>query len=179
MAEQASRSEQGLLTPERRASVRDLLQTASWETPELLHLPASQVEFRLIDRDLPEPVEAAVIRKETFARSLTVKRNELLRVNPDNNYAIHDDVNGQDATGYPALFEVFQDGQEKKRMWDGTTITLAQEGMKWEGGKFVIPIYPIKYSEWVACSNFKYANSFRQNGLPIPYAGFGVSVLME
>lgn len=63
-------------------------------------------------------------------------------------------------------------------MWAGTTVTLAQRGIYEEEGRIIVPIYPISYTEWIACDNPEYTRAFREAGLPLPYAGIGVSVLM-
>lgn len=167
------------LTPQHRASITDILKTPSWDTLESLLLPASRVYFEQVQRDLEEPKKAFDIRTGTFIRKLRERQAELMRVNPNTLYRIGPDVDREGATGYPALFEVLQTGEDKIRMWDGTTVTLAQSGPRWTEDKFSIPVYPIKYSEWVACQNFRYANAFRDQGIQLPYAGIGISVLME
>ena len=94
-------------------------------------------------------------------------------VNQETRYKIHDD-----AVGIPALYEETSNG-EKVKMWAGTTVTLAQSGITSSGSHQInVPVYPINYSEWIACQNLRYAEEFRKANLALPYAGLGISVLM-
>lgn len=103
----------------------------------------------------------------------------MTRVNLTTKYSIHLDDQGLNATGQQALFEIEESGSEIRRMWAGTTITLAQKGIYQENDSLIVPVYPINYTEWIACSNQDYAEVFRAAGLPLPYAGIGACVLME
>lgn len=166
-------------TTEQRGTLRKILRTPYWSTLEILMIPASRVTLDQVPRDLIEPTTAVPIREQTFVRKLRDRQNDLTRVNPNSVYRIHPDTDREGATNYPALFEVLSSGGERMVMWDGPTVTLAQSGPKWDGENFSVPTYPIRYSEWVACQNFRYAEAFRGAGLSLPYAGVGISVLME
>lgn len=166
-------------TPDLRGKIKEIMNTSVWETMEALHLPAKRVNFNPVERDLPEPREAAGIRIDTWIGKLNERKDLLVQANPTTTYDICDDIEGPSATGLPALFEIANDGNKKRRMWAGTTITLAQKGIEWKNGDIQIPVYPISYSEWIACYNPEYAKVFKKNGLTLPYAGIGASVLME
>lgn len=164
-----------VVAPEVHARVRELMRTSSWETLEYLNIPAGNVEFEEVERDLVEPEEAAKVRRETWQAKLEERKEALEAANKGVEYLIHDD----EETGNLALFEQVSGGGEKRRMWAGSTVTLAQAGVVREGKKMSVPVYPISYSEWVACYNPEYAEAFHDKGLIVPYAGIGVSVLME
>ncbi len=119
------------------------------------------------------------MRRATWSRKLEERRAVLSAVNTDKRYDIRLDDAGEKPTREAALFEKVSDGEDKRRMWAGTTITLAQEPVRLEGNVATIPVYPINYTEWIACDNPEYAKAFRDAGLPLPYAGIGISVLME
>lgn len=166
------------VTPEIKRQLKDLLKTPDWHTVELLLQPASKVHFVEVERDLDEPAAAREIRQRDWLERLQERMSVLTQVNPERNYTIHLDDQGDNATGRMALFEV-DEGLERRRMWDGTTITLAQRGVYADGGEFFVSVYPISYTEWVTCSNPDYTRAFRDAGLPLPYAGVGASVFME
>lgn len=166
------------LAPETKEQLKGLLRTPDWHTMELLLQPASKVHFVGVERDLEEPEVAREIRQRNWLERLHERMGVLTQANPDRNYRIHLDDQGDKATGRMALFEVDSDLEERRRMWDGTTITLAQKGVYSAGGEFFVPVYPISYTEWVACSNPDYTRAFREIGLSLPYAGIGVSVFM-
>lgn len=167
------------LSPDLKLQVTGLLKTPDWHTIELLHQPASRVQFISVERDLEEPEDAKLIRERNWSERLEERMRVLLQANPDMNYIIHMDDSGEAATGQQALFELDSSGGERRRMWAGTTITLAQRGVFNEGENLFVPVYPINYTEWLACSNTLYSEVFRQKSLPLPYAGIGISVLME
>lgn len=157
---------------ERRQCVKDILQSPNWLTLESIGLSASNVELKTVPEDLIEPPEATGIRELTWSAKLVERQEILKEVNPDNAYIIH-----EDERHLLALYERNPDGGEKCRMWAGTTITLAQSGPTWEEGKLTLPVYPMDYSKWIACYNPRYGQAFKKEGLPLPYAGLGISVL--
>lgn len=154
------------------------MRTPDWHTMVWLNKRASKVNFLEVARDLEEPEQAREVREAFWPTVLERRKAELLQANPSNLYTIHiDDQRGERATNKLALFELRGDG-EKVVAFDGPTITYAQQGFYQEGDKTLIPTYPILYSEWVACMNPEYGKAFNNAGLPIPYAGIGISVLM-
>lgn len=163
------------------AAVQDYItaqmRTDSWGTLAWLNKPATSISFLEVPRDLPEPPFATEIRITTWQGKLEDRKNVLATANPSRNYQVSTDDKGPNATGQEALFEL-QDDSKKRIMWAGTTITLAQRPISQQGETTVIPTYPINYSEWIACYNPDYGQAFQQAGLPLPYAGLGVSVLM-
>ena len=62
-------------------------------------------------------------------------------------------------------------------MWSGKTVSLA--GHQVTDGEAEIRVHPISYNEWIACYDPRYAQAFEDADLPKPYAGIGVSVLIE
>lgn len=153
------------------------MKTPDWHTMEWLNQRASRVNFVEVSRDLEEPKEAQEVRDAYWPIVLERKKMELLQANPSNSYTIHIDDQRERATNKLALFQVRNEG-ERVVTFDGPNITLAQQEIYQEGDKTLIPTYPILYSEWIACMNPDYAKAFRHAGLPIPYAGIGISVLM-
>lgn len=154
------------------------MHTRNWATKELFS-PEQRVSFQAVERDLPEPPEAAEIRKQTWQAKLTERQTILQEANPGKIYEVREDILGNTPTGEAALFERGENGEEKRVMWAGTTITLARKPIERDRNNVVIPVYPINYTEWIACENPAYAEAFKKAGLPLPYAGIGVSVLME
>lgn len=157
--------------------IKAQMRTGSWETMKWLNQRASRVNFLEVPRDLPEPDHAIEVRAVTWRSKLQERMDALTQANPSKIYSVSLDDQGPNPTGQEALYE--QSGDEKKRiMWSGTTVTLAQKGIDQQGDRTIVPVYPISYSEWIACYNPDYAKTFREVGLPLPYAGIGVSVLM-
>lgn len=165
-------------SPELAHRMQSEMHTRDWATKEIFS-PDQRVSFKAVERDLPEPPEATEIRKQTWQTKLTERQHVLQEANPGKTYEIRDDIEGENPTREAALFENREDGTSKRVMWAGTTITLAQQQIEYKGNEVVIPVYPINYTEWIACENPTYAEAFKKAGLPLPYAGIGVSVLME
>ncbi len=160
-----------------KGHINTQMRTPDWHTMEWLNTRASKVNFLEVPRDLEEPNQARIIREADFIQRLEERRSVLLEANPGREYEIQLDDQGDNSTGQLALFEVSSEGKTR-RMWDGRTVTLAQRGIYEEDGKTIVPIYPISYTEWLACANPEYTRGFRDAGLALPYAGIGVSVLM-
>lgn len=154
------------------------MHTSDWATREVFS-HEQHINFKAVERDLSEPPEATEIRKQTWQAKLTERQTILQQANPGKTYEVIEDVAGESPTGEAALFERRENGEDKRVMWAGTTITLAQQPIERNGNNVVIPVYPINYTEWIACGNPAYADAFKKAGLPRPYAGIGVSVLME
>lgn len=166
------------LSPEIRQRAEALLHTEVWDTLQIMQVPASKVQFIQVERDLPEPPEARDIRIETWKQKLEERLSVLKEANPHLTYQIDMDTDRAGATEHLALFEVMSEGERRPRMWAGTTINLARKGAERINDGFAIPVYPISYTEWIATQNPDYAKVFREKGLPIPYAGIGVCVLI-
>lgn len=154
------------------------MRTPDWHTIEWLNQRASKVNFRVVPRDLGEPDQARRVREATWRQRLEERKAVLNKATPNNIYEIELDDQGDKATGQPALFEIPSGVEKRRRMWAGTTVTLSQRGIYEEDGKTIVPIYPISYTEWIACDNPDYTKAFRDAGSPLPYAGIGISVLM-
>lgn len=167
---------QQYLEQEVRNKSTEVLNTEVWGTMETLHMPISQVEFEYVERDLIEPPEAKALRARLLIDAYNERIEALKKQNPSAEYEVRVDDEREGATGRPALF---QKGNERPIGWDGNTITLAQKGARHENGKLIVPVYQIDYSEWTACNNEEYLKIFKDKGLPLPYAGIGVSILME
>ncbi|MCL4418055.1 MAG: NUDIX hydrolase, partial [Actinobacteria bacterium] len=157
--------------------IKTEMRTPDWHTMEWLNKRASQVRFQEIPRDLGEPDEARSLREKIWKQKLDERKSILEEANPSIEYKIDLDDLGEKATGQQALFE-FTSAGKIRRMWAGTTVTLAQRGIYEEEGQTIVPIYSMNYTEWVACDNPAYTRAFRDAGLPLPYAGIGISVLM-
>lgn len=147
------------------------IKTDTWHTIEYVDKPISRVRLYPL-KETEEPPEAKSIRESTWKERLLERKTVLEEACPDSEYEIHYD----EETGNDALFDMKDNG--RKRMWAGTTITLARYGMYDDIG-LAIGTHPISYTNWIACFNPKYAEVFEKEGLPPPYAGMGVSVLME
>lgn len=158
--------------------INTLMKTPDWHTIEWLNQRASKVNFLEVQRDLEEPEQARLVRDATWKQRLEERKAVLNETNPTRVYEIDLDNQGDNATGQTALFEVPSGSERIRRMWAGVTVTLAQRGIYEEDGKTIVPIYPISYTEWIACDNPEYTKAFRDANLPLPYAGIGVSVLM-
>lgn len=158
--------------------INTLMRTDDWHTMAWLNKRASKVNFLEVARDLEEPEQARLVREATWRQRLEERKAVLNQVNPQTVYEIELDDQGDQATGQSALFEVTSGAERKRRMWAGTTVTLAQRGIYEEENRTIVPIYPINYTEWIACDNPEYTQAFRDADLPLPYAGIGVSVLM-
>lgn len=151
---------------------KELMSTSVWRTEELIFKPAESVIIEVVERDLIESEEAKKIRIDTWIGKLEERKSILEAVNNETRYLIH-----PDGAGVPALYEKTQNGENAK-MWAGITVTLAQREIKHSNNQIQVPVYPINYSEWIACQNPKYAEAFRNENKPLPYAGIGASVLM-
>src|SRR3989344_260679 len=179
MAELQPKSSEVKISPEKLQQLGDEMCTVNWNTREVLWGTTNNVEFIQVERDLPEPSNAAEVRRQTWNATLQKRLLELSKHYPDAEYLIILDDQGDAATGENALFERLSGGELKRKMWAGTTLTLAQQPTQRQGSNLQIPVYPINYSEWVACLNPRFARAYYEQRLPAPYAGIGVSVLME
>ncbi|MBU1201809.1 MAG: hypothetical protein KJ583_02410 [Nanoarchaeota archaeon] len=146
------------------------IKTDTWHTIEYLGMPASKVNFVYVEREILEPEYATKIRKTTWLSKLEERKEALEKINSKNNYEIKFD----EETKEDALFEV---KTSKKKMWAGKTVTFV--GLNLSEQKVDIFVHPISYTEWIACYNPEYAAAFKDKNLPLPYAGVGVSVLLE
>lgn len=153
---------------------REVLSTEAWATLGMLHCPASQVTLAHGDRPHPEPLEAKILRIEEWNKKIDAKLKELSEVNPTKSYCADADP----TTGQKTLFEI-KDGEKIARMWDGVTISPSGDLIRTSDGGWVLNVHSIQYSEWTSCTNPEYAAAHRRNGVPLPYAGVGVSVLLE
>lgn len=178
MVESLSGGDQFVLTPDQRALGESVLSTESWRTERILFRPASEVTFTPVERDLLEPEAAREIRIETWLMRLQEKAGRLNAGHETSEFVIEDDVEGESPTNLPALFEI-KDRERKRLMYAGTTVSLAQAGVSDENGRLSVPVYPISYSEWIATTNPKFAQAYKEAEFPLPYAGIGISVLME
>jgi len=156
--------------PMDRAQFREI-RTRTWHTNDYIGMPSSKVRFAYVEREAPEPEEAFHVRKSVWKEKLEEKRQDLERANPKNRYLIRLD----DETGQESLFE--QGEHEKRKMWAGRTVTMADYSVTDE--KADIMVYPISYTEWIACHEPEYSEAFEKKGIRIPYAGIGASVLIE
>lgn len=154
--------------------IKNILNTDVWRTIEIIDRPLDEISFVEVEPDSEEPEEAKEIRINTWLGKLEEKQQALQNADASKKYIIDDDPD----TGLPSLYE---DGGEKKRkMWAGTTVTLARSGMKKEfNGGLEIPVFPMSYTNWIACYNPSYSQVFIEKQIELPYAGFGISVLME
>lgn len=166
---------EGSVVPEIKGRLANVMQTERWKTYEILGIPLPDIRFKQVDRDLIEPEEAKDIRLKTWNSKLEEKKEELKEAKSLSNYVIDFDED----TKLDSLFEIDLVGEKRRKMWAGMTVSLSQKGPYWEGNSVVVPLYPISYSEWIACHNPKYGEVFKEKGLPFPFAGFGISVLMK
>jgi 8-oxo-dGTP pyrophosphatase MutT (NUDIX family) len=149
------------------------IKTDTWHTIEYIGMPADNVHYFSVEREIKEPESAKHIRDVAYESQLLERKGVLEKINRGSRYRIRVD----EKTGKNALFEVTSDG-EKRKMFDGPTITQAQKGYTFDDDLKIF-VYPIVYSEWIACKHPQYAKAFEEEGLPLPYAGIGGSVLIE
>lgn len=161
------------VTPAVASSIEQILQTDWWHTMAVLHCPASQVELSHQQRPEAEPEAARNLRIAEWNLRVEKKCAQLSQVNPDKRYVME-----PDSTGQKTLFEVI-DGKNVACMWDGTTISTTGASKLNSAGIFTLDVYPIKYSEWTSCTNPNYGAEYLKAGQNLPYAGIGISVLME
>lgn len=162
-------------TPEQkiRRRVEATLNTDVWSTLRYLDIPAQNVEFHEVDSPVVEPEKARIIREVIWESELVDTKNTLQKVNPNSKYVIEQD----EETEMPSLFEE-KDGEKKRKMWAGQTLSVDTKNCKFDGDKFRVPVFPISYTVMVAAKNRLYGDSFENEGLPLPKGGVGVSVFI-
>ena len=148
------------------------IKTSTWHTIDYLGLPASQVIFSTVEREIQEPQNAADIRKSVWNNKLQERMNVLKRANLGKEYFIDFDPE----TKENALYEK-NEGKYKRKMWAGTTVSLSSYEVLENIAE--IRVHPISYTEWIACYDPQFASAYEEEKLPLPYAGIGVSVLLE
>lgn len=178
MSEFPPRPAPNALLPFERTAAERVIKSNEWRTERIIHRPASEVAFTHAERDLNEPDEARTIRMTTWMGKLEERAEILRSLHQDIAYLIAEDAEGENATNLPALFEV-ENGEKRRLMYAGTTITRAQAEIIEKDNTLSIPVYPMNYSEWIAAYNPEYAEAFKRAESQLPYAGIGVSVLME
>lgn len=156
------------------------LETDAWMTLEVVDSPASDVIMSNVERPFEEPSKARSIRDRYFMQELeaTEKRleDEALRRGKSIELFIGD-YDGAALNGIPkALFMKSDDGN-KRLNFDGTTTNFS--GIRREGSSVVIEVYPIAFSEWIACKTSEFANAYKDSVGRIPYAGIGISTVVE
>ncbi len=73
--------------------------------------------------------------------------------------------------------EVDEDGDERPVLFDGTTQNFA--GLEERGDGWAISVFPIAYSEWIACHSEEFTEAYERTVGEIPYAGIGVNTVAE
>ena len=163
-------------TPTALEAATEAIATDTFRTLSLIHAPAADVKIVLNRRPSQLPSEAQRIKTKLFFKTLENKRDELQAVNPDCHYWIAPDPE----LGKSALFVTKLDGSQQRIIWDGRTIAPCTDNIaQTDDGKFELPVYPIDYSEWTACFSDRFTQQIARNGRPLPYAGVGISVLIE
>lgn len=159
------------LTPEYRREIAEIIQAPDvWKTREYFGgIPAEQVSFVEVEPER-EPAKAREIRVATWR----IKLEERMKVLEEAGSGSHE-IKHDEETNNLALFRT-NDG--KRVMWDGQTLTMAHQDISKKDNDIQIPIHPINYTQWIACYNPEYGKAFEKEGMPLPYAGIGVSVLM-
>jgi hypothetical protein len=144
------------------------LGTRDWRIDLYLDdLPPEGIDFYQTDRPFPEPDRARKARMETWEMLLkqTKSRNEADK--PECSYEIKDD----EKTGNLALFQTKP--EERIIQFDGKTINMANYHQE---GRLFVGVYPIDWSEWMACMNPDFTKAYLEDVGKKPYAGVGVNI---
>src|SRR3989344_222989 len=177
------------------------VQTDGFMLLQVLSKPIDTIETRLVDRPFPEPAAARKVREEYFMDVCLAETRKYLEQSAiwqgtDKKYVI-DNYSEVENKGplHPlaigkAVYEVSQGGKSRKN-FDGTNAQFRR--LVQEGERTIIEIYPMVFSEWMACQTPEFTKAYLdmnledeypewyQSGLDrwIPYAGIGVSTVVQ
>jgi hypothetical protein len=154
------------------------LQTDVWTTYQILDAPASSVKIRAVEKPFEEPEKARQVREAYFLNEvLGGTQARLQSETPDNEYFIDDFEGAAEGGINQALYERSPDGTIKRLNFDGPNVNFSQVQSTKDGAE--IDVFPIAYSEWMACQNPGYAEAYKEATGQIPNAGVGLSLAIK
>lgn len=157
------------------------IETDTWNTISIVDAPAGSVDIKVCKRPFEEPEKARKIREEYFIDVVLPEPKKRLEkdAKAGETYFIDDfkHPGALDNAIPKALFRKTSDGEVKRLNFDGPTVNL--KGSQRKGGEHIIEIYPISFSEWMACKDPDFTKAYQEEHDWIPYAGVGVSTVLE
>ena len=166
-------------------TLKDILQetipeTDTWRTIEIIDAQASNVFIKSVNRPFEEPESARKIRFDYFMNELEKARKgfEAKSISEDEKakYTIEDfDTPAIDGIK-KAVFKT-TDNERKRLTFDGVTTNYSK--ISHESKNIHIEVYPIAFSEWIACKSQDFTNAYLRNIGKKPYAGIGVNTIVE
>jgi len=156
------------------------LETDVWTTFEVIDSPATSVRIEKVERPFEEPQNARNVRRKYFLEELEATKGRLEEEARQKGESIElfiGDYDNAAPNGVPkALFRRI--GEDTKRLnFDGPTTNYAQ--LRHDRGNFVVGVYPIAFSEWIACKTPDFTKAYEESVGKIPYAGIGISTVVE
>jgi len=150
------------------------IKTPTWDTLEVIDLPASKVKLNVIEKYYSESPQAKKIRENFFNVMLKDTKKSLEKSDSVSKYSI-EDYESPAKSGIN--FALFRENDSGKKLvnFDGITTNFASVSDE----KDTINIFPIAYSEFLVCRSNYYLDAMEKHTGFILNAGVGINVTVE